>query len=104
MIDGTRWRLCLHDPLGCRAAQPAQIFPSFLPSPLLTAPDYRLQQQPGSAPNQDIAQSFEWSYAQAKLDLFQIFAVLATKPCAGPAQVVGAEVFDSNLLCGLFDD
>jgi hypothetical protein len=39
-----------------------------------------------------------------KLDLFQIAAVLATKLRAGPAQVVGAEVFDSNLLCALFDN
>jgi hypothetical protein len=32
----------------------------------LTVPDYRSQQQPGPAPNQDIAPSFEWSYAQAE--------------------------------------
>jgi hypothetical protein len=32
----------------------------------LTVLDYRLQQQLGSAPNQDIAPLFEWSYAQAE--------------------------------------
>jgi hypothetical protein len=39
-----------------------------------------------------------------KLDLFQVAAVLATELCAGPAQVVCAEVFDSNLLRRLLDD
>ena len=33
----------------------------------LTVLDYRLQQQQGPAPNQDIAPSFEWSYAQAEI-------------------------------------
>src|SRR5260370_17261045 len=39
-----------------------------------------------------------------KLDLFQISAVLATEFCAGPAQVMGAEVLDPNLLRRLLDD
>jgi hypothetical protein len=39
-----------------------------------------------------------------KLDLFQITTVFATELRAGPAQVVGAEVLDPNLLCRLLDD
>jgi hypothetical protein len=41
---------------------------------------------------------------EQKLNLFQIAAVLATELRSGPAQVMGAEVFDSNLLCRLLDD
>jgi hypothetical protein len=42
--------------------------------------------------------------SQQKLDQFQIAAVFATELRTGPAQAVGAELLDPNLLCRLLDD
>ena len=41
---------------------------------------------------------------EKKFDLFQVSSVLAAKLCAGAAQVVCAEVFDSNLFRRLLDN
>jgi hypothetical protein len=42
--------------------------------------------------------------SEQELDLLQIAAILATELGTGPAKIVRAEVFDSNLSCTLLDN